>query len=430
MSDLRPRGKATKSTAKGAAQGGATLPIVARHGQQKKGGPVPTLLKIIGIVAAVALVTTVSIAGITYWQLVNNLNDNGETIAGDDQGIPDVGKLEGGFNILIVGSDECTENCEGYGVRGSKLNDVNILLHVSEDQTNAVAVSFPRDLVVPIPACKKEDGSGTTSAMSAMPINVALSDGGLSCVVDTVKGITGLDIQFAGLITFPGVIAMSNAIGGVPVCVTNDVTDRRTGLNLKAGTTTLKGKQALAFLRSRHVVGDGSDLSRISSQQVYMTSMVRTLQSKDTLGDITKLYALATAATANMSLSKNFRNVPTLVSIALALKDVPTKNITFVQYPSTTGVGGVYKDKVAPVEPDATQMMEYIQDDQQFSPKDLGDRGAVEVEPTDEPTDEPSETPSETATETPTSTPTTPATEAPAVGSGTTADQATCSVTK
>jgi len=425
MSDLRPRDRSTRA------------PGIARHGQLKKAGPWGTVFKLIGIVMAVVLVTTVSIAGVTFYQLTSALGAGGVSIAGDEIDIDDVAAIDGGFNILIVGSDECTEDCEGYGVRGSRLNDVNILLHVSEDQTNAVAVSIPRDLVVPIPECKSEDGSGTNSAMSAQPINVALSDGGLACVAKTVTELTGLDIQFAGLITFGGVIAMSNAIGGVPVCVTSAVTDARTGLKLKAGTTNLKGKQALAFLRSRHVVGDGSDLARISSQQVYMSSLVRTLQSADTLGDVTKLYSLAKAATENMELSKNFRQLDTLVSIALALKDIPSKNITFVQYPSTTGVGGVYEGKVAPVEPDATQMMEYIANDERFTVKDLGTRGAVTEDPdatatpTEEPTETPSETatPTETATETPTETPTEEPTKEPSVGSGSTADQATCAVT-
>jgi LCP family protein required for cell wall assembly len=424
MSDLRPRDRSSRVSG------------IARHGQLRKAGPWGTFFKLIGIAMAVVLVSTVSIAGVTFYQLTSALSSGGVEIAGDETDIDDIAAIEGGFNILIVGSDECTEDCEGYGVRGSRLNDVNILLHVSEDQTNAVAVSIPRDLVVPIPACDAEDGSGTNSAMSAQPINVALSDGGLACVAKTVTELTGLDIQFAGLITFAGVIAMSNAIGGVPVCVTNAVTDARTGLDLKAGTTTLKGKQALAFLRSRHVVGDGSDLSRISSQQVYMSSLVRTLQSADTLGDVTKLYSLAKAATENMELSKNFLQVDTLVSIALALKDIPSKNITFVQYPSTTGVGGVYEGKVAPVQPDATQMMEYIANDEQFTVKDLGTRGAVTEDPdaTATPTEEATETPTETATETPTETatetPTETATEEPSVGSGSTADQATCAVTK
>ncbi|BDZ47987.1 hypothetical protein GCM10025867_02280 [Frondihabitans sucicola] len=59
---------------------------------------------------------------------------------------------------------------------------------MSADHTNATAVSIPRDLVVPIPSCPREDGKGSYSAMSAQPINNAFSYGGLNCVVQTVKG--------------------------------------------------------------------------------------------------------------------------------------------------------------------------------------------------------------------------------------------------
>src|SRR5690606_31488924 len=152
-----------------------------------------------------------------------------------------------------IGGDEEEET--------SELNDVNMLLHVSADQTNAVAISFPRDLVVPIPECPAEDGSGP-KYRSTEPLNTALFYGGLPCAVMTIAELTGLPIQFAGMISFNGVIEMSNAIGGVPVCVTGPVVDDFSGINLpEAGTYNLQGHEALAFLRSRHGVGDGSDLT-------------------------------------------------------------------------------------------------------------------------------------------------------------------------
>src|SRR5690554_6386322 len=116
----------------------------------------------------------------------------------------------------------------------------------------------------------------------------------------TVEVLTGLDIHCVGMITFGGVVRMSNAIGGVPVCVNGPVIDKYSCINLPAaGTYELSGKTALAFLRSRKGVGDGSDLTRISSQQVYLSSLVRTLKSSETLGDAAKLYGLAQAASSS-----------------------------------------------------------------------------------------------------------------------------------
>jgi anionic cell wall polymer biosynthesis LytR-Cps2A-Psr (LCP) family protein len=100
----------------------------------------------------------------------------------------------------------------------------------------------------------------------------------------TVEKLTGMDINYAGLITFDGVAKMADAIGGVEVCVDGPINDPHTRLKFpKAGKYSIQGYQALAFLRSRHGVGDGSDLGRISSQQHYLSSMVRKIQDEGVL---------------------------------------------------------------------------------------------------------------------------------------------------
>jgi len=375
MSELRPR--SNRSLDKRAVPKPAAG--IARHGQLKKSGPWGSIFKFLGIAVVVVLVSGISLGGIVFSQLATNVQANAVTLVGETEGPPpSIGAFEGGFNMLIVGSDKC-EDPKGCKDREANLNDVTMLLHVSEDQTNAVAVSFPRDLVVPIPSCPREDGKGNNSAMSARPINETLSYGGLACTVLTVEALTGLDIPFAGMITFSGVIEMSNAIGGVPVCFAGPVKDKYTGLDIKeAGTYTIAGQDALNFLRSRHGVGDGSDLTRISSQQVYLSSLVRTLKSAETLGDPVKVYGLAQAATQSMSLSNSLANLDTMASIALALKDIPLESVTFVQYPGTTGVGGVYEGKVAPIKAKADALMAKIRADEPFTLATVGDgRGSV-----------------------------------------------------
>ncbi len=370
MSDLRPRSNRSATTAG-----------IARHGRLKKSGPWPTILKFVGAALVVVLVSGASVGALVFSQIKDSITT--VSLVGETEGPPpSIGAFDGGFNILIVGSDKCEDDsgCDGRG--DANLNDVTMLLHVSEDQTNAVAVSFPRDLVVPIPSCPQADGTGTNSAMSARPINETLYYGGLPCTVLTVEALTGLDIQFAGLITFNGVIQMSDAVGGVDVCVDAPIKDRYTGLNLpEAGTYTLSGADALAFLRTRHGVGDGSDLTRISSQQVYLSSLVRTLKSGETLGDPLKIYNLAKAATANMTLSQGFSNLDTLASIALALKDIPLESVTFVQYPGTTGADGVYSGKVAPVKAKAQELFDLIESDTPFALAAVGDDKGSTLDP-------------------------------------------------
>jgi len=363
MSDVRPRGSSAMSN-------------FARHGRLKRTSPWASLFKFLAAVLAILLVAGASVTAIALWQFERNIH------VVDLEGAaattpPNIGSYPGGYNFLIVGSD--TREGQGGigGVNEGELNDVTMLLHVSEDHTSAVAVSIPRDMVVSIPECPDGEG-GTYSAMTAQPINVTLSSGGLACTVLTVEELTGLDVQFAGVVTFNGVIEMSNAVGGVDVCVDAPIDDPYSGLLIEsAGTVNLQGSQALAFLRSRHGVGDGSDLGRISSQQVYLSSLVRTLKSTETLTNLPRLYALGTAATQNMTLSSNLKSIDTLVAIGQSLKDIPIEQIVFVQYPGITGIGGVYSGKVAPVTAKAEALFDLIRADEPFTLTDTTNIGSV-----------------------------------------------------
>ena len=389
MSELRPRSDRSVVKTSG----------IARHGRLRKAGPWGAILAFIGATLAVVLVSGAALAGIVVNQLNNNLKPGVELIQPTDAPPPSVGAYPGGFNLLIVGSDKCEDNSGCAGRGSANLNDVTMLLHVSADGTNATAVSFPRDLVVPIPSCPRLDKAGNptgamSSAMSGRPINETLYYGGLACTVLTVEALTGLKIQFAGLITFGGVIKMSNAVGGVAVCTTGPVVDAKTGINLpKAGTWTLKGRSALAFLRSRHGVGDGSDLTRISSQQVFLSSLVRTLKSKETLSDPLKVYALAQAATSSMQLSSGLRQPDNMLSIAAKLKDIPLNAVTFVQFPGTTGQGGIYEGKVAPIQYKVDQLFAKIRADEPFALASVGDGNGSKPDP-----NAPVATPNPTAT--------------------------------
>jgi anionic cell wall polymer biosynthesis LytR-Cps2A-Psr (LCP) family protein len=82
-------------------------------------------------------------------------------------------------------------------------------------------------------------------------------------------------------------------------------------------------------------VGDGSDLGRISNQQTFLASLMRTLQSSGTLSDPVKLYSIAKAVLSNMTLSTALQNPTQLISIAKTLQDVDLSKIAFVQYPTT-----------------------------------------------------------------------------------------------
>jgi LCP family protein required for cell wall assembly len=299
-------------------------------------------LRWVGGIAALALVAATAVGGYTVWDLNNRIQDNSVDIGEaslDPQVLEPnvtVDEFTGAFTMLLVGNDDGNGDPR-YGLREKALNDVNILLHVSADHSKATAISVPRDMFVDIPECTNETTGEVVPAESGVKINQTLSRGGLKCVADTFRELTGQRIPYAAMIQFDGVIALSNAVDGVPVCVSADIVDPLSGLNLTAGEHTLQGDSALAFLRTRHGVGDGSDLGRISNQQVFLSSLMRTLKSKDTLTDPQKVYDISQVVADNMTLSTSMASVNTLASLAYTLKDVPLGSITFIQYPTEYG---------------------------------------------------------------------------------------------
>ncbi|MGB4137176.1 MAG: LCP family protein [Microbacterium sp.] len=306
---------------------------LASHGQQRTPSALAQLMKIIGIALAVVLVSGLGVGAYFVREAWSTAAANAVDLEGQGA-VPDIGAYEGGFNVLLAGVDACEpkyaalfgERCEGPDSEGT-LNDVNLLVHVSAAPRKVTVISLPRDLMIPIPSC---DGN---EAMSKQQLNSAWEYGGLSCVAKTISELTGEQIQFAASITFGGVIEVTDAIGGVDVCLASPIHDVYTGLDMAAGTHTVKGLQALQFLRTRHGVGDGSDLGRIGNQQQYMSSLARKVMSSETLGNVPVMLKLADTVIKNITPSTSLTQPITLVQLALAIKDVPLNDIVFVQYP-------------------------------------------------------------------------------------------------
>jgi len=312
---------------------------VARHGQLHRPSAWTQLLKIIGIAVTVVLVSGVSVAAYVVYDLSTDFTEGAVVLAGQDDVPPDIGDLKGGVNMLLVGSDECEEGYEAsFGDRcteddGGARNDVNMLLHISDEPRRVTVITFPRDLMVEVPDCTDADGGTVSGAWSAQ-INTVYERGGLGCVVDTVAELSGQEIQFAAKITWDGVIQITNAIGGVDVCIATRLEDEYyTGLVLEPGMHSLAGWDALQFLRTRHGVGDGSDLARVSNQQVYMSSLARKLVSEEVLTNVGTLLRLAKVTLSNVTPSQSLTNPMLLAQIAMAVKNVPFEDINFLQYP-------------------------------------------------------------------------------------------------
>lgn len=373
----------------------------------------------------VVLVSTLTVVTVSAIQLAQELSRGEIDVPGLDGAERKIPPIDGPINILLVGSD--TRQGAGnsaFGDTGGNLADVIILLHVSADRDTAVGLSFPRDTLVPWPACPSTSGGPGYLPQSLGQINATIANGGPGCTLLTVELLTGVDIPYLAMVDFNGVIELSNAVGGVEVCVAEDIEDEYTNTYLKKGMHNLQGVQALQFLRTRHGVGDGSDLGRISNQQVYLTSLVRKLKSKDILNNPVALYSLANAAAKNMTLSKTLSEPTTMMAVANALKDIPMSKITFLQLPAVSGLPAPNEGRVKPDYEKAQVLFDMIKNDEPMVLGEVKNTGVgAEVAPTPTPTPKPGKTPSKTPTPKPTPT----VEPLPDWAQGTNAQTTTCS---
>ncbi len=407
---------------------------VARHAVLGSPSPLGMVFKVTGIVAAVVMVSVVGIASFATFDLTTSFTEDAVALEGQESVPPDIGEIEGGVNLLVVGTDECEpkyakyfgDRCTGADAEG-QLNDVNLLVHISDAPRRVTVVSFPRDLMAPMPSCTDEDGQ-VSSAQTKVQINAAWGYGGLSCVVKTVSQLSGMNIPFAAKVSFGNVIRITDAIGGVEVCIGNGgIRDYYTGIDWPAGMRTVKGLEALQFLRTRHGLENGSDLARISNQQQYMSRLARKLVSEEVLSNPATLLKLATTAVSNVTPSQSLTNPMTLVQIALAVKNVPFDEIVFVQYPVLDDPYD--SNRVVPNYDAAKQLWAALEANSQIAvtsdPNNTG--GVVTVTPTETPQPEPEATATPTPGATATPEPEDEVVELPSTIPGTTAADETCS---
>jgi len=316
-------------------------PPAARH---RRAATTPRLLRrYVAAGLASALVSIFGVAGCEYHQL--NANITSLPLFGGIGG--DAGREKADrfgntpIDVLVIGSDtragaaDCAlgRGCSKGGADGTGANaDVELLVHVGADRSNATVLSIPRDTVADLPACQ-DPVSGRTADPRRGQINSSLNYGP-GCTVAAVHALTGIPIGHFALLDFSAVVRMSDAVGGVPVCVSDDVYDTYSHLKLRRGNHVLQGKSALQFVRSRHGFGDGSDIGRTYAQHLFLGSMVRTVKSAGTIADPRRLLGVADAATKALTVDSGLASIPDLLGLATDLGKVPSAQITFVTMPT------------------------------------------------------------------------------------------------
>lgn len=249
----------------------------------------------------------------------------------------------GALNILLLGSDSRDGENEAIGgADGGMRSDTMIVMHVSADRKRVELVSIPRDSLVDVPSCLMADGS-TTRPRPATMINSAFSigwlnggttdkdrlDSAIGCAVSTVYENTGLTIRHSVVVDFVGFQAMVDTLGGVEVCIEQDMRDPGyTGLDLKAGYQHLDGTQALQLARTRHAYASGMDTSRIGGQQQLLAAMADKVMSKD-LTDAPQLLSFVSQVAGSLVVDRTLDPG----SLVWALRSIRSDDVVFTTIP-------------------------------------------------------------------------------------------------
>ena len=289
----------------------------------------------------VALVVVVVLGGgvgaWTLWHLNGNITKVDVSDAlGTDRPTREPQATEA-VNLLLIGSDNRTgEGNDTYGKvvdDPGQHSDTNLLVHLSADRTWATVVSIPRDSMTKAPPECSKDAPQDTWVTRQWNHNYMI--GGAGCLIRTLEGNTGIFIDHYAVVDFRGFKQMVDALDGVDVCTTEPIDDPNSHLQLSVGTHTLDGEQALAYVRTRKSVGDGSDLGRIKRQQAFLSSVAQEATSSRLLFSPTQLYGFLDAATKSLTTDPDF-GLGTMKDLAESVRGIGLGNIQFVTVPNET----------------------------------------------------------------------------------------------
>ncbi len=237
------------------------------------------------------------------------------------------------MNILVIGSDTRDLGTTSYGTTAGARSDTTLIVHLAADRQSAVVVSVPRDSMTRAPQdCKDPKSSVADGPIRQWNANYSL--GGPACLIRTVEGTTGIFIDHFMVVNFLGFQSMVDALGSVEVCMPEAVNDPQSHLNLPAGRSRVTGKEALAFVRVRHNIGnDASDLGRIKRQQAFLSSMVQEATSTNLLLRPDKLFRFLDAATKSLTTDPKLGNLNALREVAQSVIGLKSSQIRFVTVP-------------------------------------------------------------------------------------------------
>jgi LCP family protein required for cell wall assembly len=282
--------------------------------------------------------------------------------------------LYGAQNILVLGSQERKGQHGHFGkeVNPWTTNSDNLLLiHLDPAHTHATVLSIPRDTMVYEPACQariRQIGTGLQGPYQSTIIDGALNIGGPTCAVTTVEDLTGITLDHFVEFDFNSFRTMVDAIGGVNVCVPKGgYHDPASGVNLPPGVRKVTYNQALAYVRTRHVLGGadaGGDLPRIQLQQAFISSVVQKVNSTGMLTNSLTLYRIAQTATKALTVDQGMSSINSLLKFAKSLTGLKAKDVSLITMP--TIADPTNQNRLLPEEPQDDVLFQMVLDGQDW----------------------------------------------------------------
>lgn len=302
-----------------------------------------------------------------YWKTYQDINNNVPRLKINVGQAPPVAAQASHYNgkdqnLLLVGNDE-RSNLTRAEIKalhagessGSLATDTMIIIHVPADGSKATLISIPRDSYISIRGFGMDKANaaytdGYHFNVSSAATLQARRTAGTNLLIDTLQNLTGLTINHYIQVDLLGFYRISSAIGGVTINLCHAVDDSAaankaaglsggSGLVLSAGKHTIKGVQALQFVRQRHFLPRG-DLDRVRRQQYFLTAAFRQVAS---VGILTKLHSLGNAVQKSVFLDQNLN----LTDLGSQLQNLQANNIVSKTIPTTSVYsGGVYTLRV------------------------------------------------------------------------------------
>ena len=291
------------------------------------------------------------------WQWTTSKNSRLNTISALDPHSGDIVDPNGQYgdeDFLIVGMDSRAGANANMGAGDTQdadgaRSDTVMLVNIPANRKRVVVVSFPRDLAITPIQCEAwnpENGKygplydektktwGPEMVYTETKLNSTFAFGGPKCLVNEIQKLSGLSINRFIAIDFVGFARMVEALGGVEVCTSTPLHDYELGTVLEhAGRQVLNGPTALSYVRARQVTTENNgDYGRIKRQQLFLSSLLRSLISEDTLFNLNKLNNVV-----NMFIDDSYvDNVKTkdLVQLGRSLQGMAAGHITFVTVPT------------------------------------------------------------------------------------------------